>query len=92
MDPRIQLDLFETWLPRRPALLAALGIWVAGFATAGATAWRMHHQTVADGEVAVTPTEAVGDTADVERAVFMPEDVVVGVKTPRMGVTLTQKP
>ncbi len=41
MHPGIQLDVFEHWLPRRAALQAGLWIWVAGFAVAGATAWRL---------------------------------------------------
>jgi hypothetical protein len=93
------IDLFEQWLPPRPTLRAALGIWLAAFALAGATAWRMHHVTVGTEEtigsavpIAVTPTEAVTDAADPNGAVFMPEDSIVGLRTPRVGVTASQKP
>lgn len=98
MHPGIQLDVFEQWLPRRAAMQAGLWIWVAGFAVAGATAWRMHHQTAGmaatngiAAEIAATPTEAAADTAEPEGTVFMPVDVVVGLRTPRIGATLIQK-
>jgi hypothetical protein len=93
MHPGMQFDLFEQWLPRRPALMVAVGLWVAGFGMAGASAWRMHPQTVGvemNGNGA-TPIDAVSDTAELEEAVFLPEDVVVGLRTPRIGVTLPQK-
>jgi hypothetical protein len=96
---------FEEWLPRRAALLTALGIWVAGFALAGATAWRMQHPTAGTDEMEVRtsavamPNEAPTDIAESEEAVLpedavtMPQDVVVGRRTPpRTGVTLMQRP
>ncbi len=93
---------FEEWLPRRAALLTALGIWVAGFALAGATAWRMQHPTAGTDEMNKTRTSAVAmpnetpvDVAESEKAVFVPEDVVtmpqgmvVGRSRPRTHVTL----
>src|ERR1700722_12666672 len=84
-------DLFEQWLPARPALLAALGIWLAAFALAGANAWRMHHKTVNVEETNGSPV-SVADPDDLKGAVVMPEDVIVGLSTPRIGVTLPQKP
>jgi hypothetical protein len=99
MHPGIQLDVFEQWLPRRAALQAGLWIWVVAFAVAGATAWRMHHPTAGtvatDGiaaDIAATATEAVADTAEPEGTIFMPVDRVVGLRTPRIGATLVQKP
>jgi len=100
MNPTIQPDLFEKWMPRRAALRTALGIWLAGVAVAGSTAWRMHHQTVATDEtkgiaddVAARPTEAASDTTESEGTVFMPAEVVVGLRTPRIGAPpLTQSP
>ena len=98
MYPRIQLDLFEKWLPRRAALQVALGIWVAGFVVAGATAWRMHHPMVGTHETRGTaadvvgpPTEAASDSPESER-VLMPIDVIVGLRTPKIGVAASQKP
>jgi hypothetical protein len=86
MYRRMPLDLFEQWLPARPVLLVALGIWLAAFALAGATASRMHHKTVGTGE---TNGSAVPVT---DPAILMPEDAIVGVRTPRLGVTQSQKP
>jgi hypothetical protein len=91
MYRRMPLDLFEQWLPARPVLLAALGIWLAAFALAGATAWRMHHETVGTEETSGSAVP-VADPADFNGAVLMPEDAIVGVRTPRLGVTQSQKP
>jgi hypothetical protein len=108
MYPGIQADFFEKWLPRRATLQVVIGIWVAGFAVAGATVWRMdprtagssdrRHQTartdetrVISPEVAAAPTEAVSDMAGSESPLFMPVDVIVGHRAPRMGVALRQK-
>jgi hypothetical protein len=98
MYPRMQLDSFEQWLPRRAALQIALGIWAAGFVVAGATAWRMHHPTGGAydttgtaSDVVKTPTEATSDSAESDR-VLMPIDVIVGLRTPKIGVALRQKP
>ena len=95
----LQLDVFEQCVPRRAALLMAAGIWVAGFALAGGTAWRLNQQTVRRNEVsglasviAATRTEPADDAAESAEAVVMPLDVVVGLRTPRIGVTLIQKP
>ncbi len=98
MHPAKQLDFFEQWLPRRTAVQAAIWIWVAGFAAAGASAVRMHHQTAGTHEtigvatdVEATPTEAAAEVAGTEGAVFMPLDVVVGLRTPKI-VTLARRP
>ena len=98
MYPRIQLDSFEQWLPRRAALQVALGIWTAGFVVAGATAWRMHHPaggtydtTGTASDVVETPTEAASESAESDR-VLMPIDVIVGLRTPKIGVALRRKP
>ncbi len=98
MYPEIQPDLFEKWLPRRDTLKVALGIWLAGLVVAGATAWRMHHRTAGAedtrdnaAEVAST-TEVATATAESATTVFMPIDVVRGLRTPRVGVALSQKP
>ena len=97
MYPRMQLDLFEKWLPRRGALQVALGVWVAGSVVAGATAWRMNHPTVGTEEPTGTTAEVVGtptetDSAGSERVVLMPIDGIVGLRTPKIGVALRQKP
>jgi hypothetical protein len=93
MHRRMPIDLFEQWLPARPALLAALGIWLAAFALAGATAWRMQYTTVGTEETngSAVPVP-VADPADFKGAVLMPEDAIVGVRMPRIGVMLSQKP
>ena len=98
MYPRMQLESFEKWLPRRAALQLALGIWVAGFVVAGATAWRMHHPTGGAGDTAGTAsdvvgtsTEAASDGTESDR-VLMPVDAIVGQRTPKIGVALRQKP
>ena|SRR5579859_4954640 len=98
MYPGIQPDFFEKWLPRRATLQVVVGIWVAGFAVAGATAWRMDHRTartdetrVTSPEVAAAPTEAVSDIAASERPLSMPVDMIVGHRMPRIGVALSQK-
>jgi hypothetical protein len=97
MYPRTQLDLFEKWLPRRATLEIALGIWVAGFVVAGATSWRMHHPTGGTYEAAgtaldvvETPTAAASDSAESER-VLMPIDVIVGLRSPKIGVAPRQQ-
>jgi hypothetical protein len=98
MYPGIQPDFFEKWLPRRATLQVVLGIWVAGFAVAGAIVWRMDHHTARTDEMRVTspavaaaPTEAVSDMAGSERPLVMPVDLIVGHRTPSIGVTLRQK-
>ena len=99
---------FEEWLPRRAALLTALGMWVAGFVLAGASAWRIQDQSRWTDEAnqsatspAATPntscdnptSDMAADTAEPQGgAVFMPGDVVVGRRTPGTGVTQMQKP
>ena len=94
----IQPDFFEKWLPRRATLQVVIGIWVAGFAVAGATVWRMDRPTarrdetrVISPEIAAAPTEAVSDMAGSERPISMPADLIVGHRTPRIGVALRQK-
>jgi hypothetical protein len=96
---------FEDWLPRRAALLTALGVWTAGFALAGASAWRMQHPTGTDemnetfSSAAATscascdnaPSDAPADTTESKGVVFMPEDGIVARATPRIGAQL-QKP
>jgi hypothetical protein len=95
MYPGIQPDFF---VPRRATLRAVIGIWVAGLAVAGATVWRMDHQTartretrVTVPEVAAAPTEALPDMSGSEIPLYMPVDLIVGHRTPRIGVTLRQK-
>jgi hypothetical protein len=90
---------FEEWLPRRTALLTALAIWVIGLALAGASAWRMQHPAVrayetneAPTPAVATPDEAPAETTESEGAVLLPEDLVVGRRTPTTGVTQLQKP
>jgi|HubBroStandDraft_6_1064221.scaffolds.fasta_scaffold656282_1 hypothetical protein len=99
MYPGMQLDLFEQWLPRRAVLQVALWIWATGFVVAGATAWRMHHPTMGTeqttriaADVEGTPTEGPADGAESERVVLMPIAVIVGLRTPKVGVALRQKP
>jgi hypothetical protein len=97
MYPGIQPDFFEKWLPRRATLQVVIGIWVAAFAVASASVWRMDRQTARTDEMRVTPpeaaapTETVSDMAKSERPVVMPEDLIVGHRTPRIGVALSQK-
>ena len=98
MYPQMQLDLFEKWLPRRASSQIALGIWIAGLVVAGATAWRMDHPTVGAHEttgIAVgvegAPPEASSDSVESER-VLMPVDEIVGLRIPKVGVALRQKP
>jgi hypothetical protein len=58
----------------------------------------MHHKTGGTDEtngiadVAATPTKAAADTSEPEGAVFMPVEVILGFRTPRIGATLIQKP
>ena len=88
------------WFPQHPAVVTALGLWTAGFALAGASAWRMHHAAVATPDRNEPPSWAVAaqsgapaeDTAEPEGTLFMPADVIVGRRTPRVGVVLMQKP
>src|SRR5579859_18767 len=98
MYPGMQPDFFEKWLPRRATLQVVIGIWVAGFAVASATVWRMDNQTartdetrVIAPEIAAAPTEAVSDMAGWERPLVMPVDLIVGHRTPRIGAALRQK-
>lgn len=98
MYPGIQPDFFEKWLPRRATLQVVIGIWVAGFAVAGASLWRMDHPSattdemrVTSPEVAAAPTEAVTDMARSESSLVMPVDLIVGHRAPRIGVALSQK-
>jgi hypothetical protein len=93
-----QPDFVEKWLSRRATLQVVIGIWMAGFAVAGATVWRMDHPTartdetrVISPEIAAAPTEAVSDMAGSETPIFMPVDVIVAHRTPRIGVALRQK-
>jgi hypothetical protein len=86
---------FEEWLPRPAALWLALGLWVAGLAVAGAATWRMHRvgpaptvtSTTTVGETTVAPADGAASGA----VIVIPEDVVVGRRTPP-GVTLKQRP
>jgi hypothetical protein len=88
----------DEWLPRRNALLTALGIWVAGFALGGASLWRMQHATAGISErtegltfESETPTEAFDDTPEPDAVMSMPRDVIVAHRTPKHhGVTLMQ--
>ena len=98
MYPRMPFDLFEKWLPRRVSLKIALGIWGAGFLVAGATAWRMDHPTAGAHETTGIVVDvdgaqpaAASDSAESERVV-MPVDEIVGLRTPKVGVALRQKP
>jgi hypothetical protein len=102
MQPRTQIGVDE-WLSQRAALLTAVGMWAAGFALAGASAWRTQHPAAGTLEMDETPTAAAAtqdtscddpptDTAEAQGAVFLPGDVVVGRRTPTIGVTEMQKP
>jgi hypothetical protein len=98
---------FEEWLRRRAALLTTVGLWTAGFALAGASAWRMQHSITGSDEMRETPTltaaatpgmscdnastDTLADTVDLEGALFIPEDLVVGRKTPLIGITQMQR-
>jgi hypothetical protein len=85
MYPGIQPDFFEKWLPRRATLLVVIGIWVAAFAVAGATVWRMDHPTARTDETKVIDMGS-------ESLLFTRVDTIVGHRAPRIGVALRQKP
>jgi hypothetical protein len=98
MRSETQLGL-EGWFPQRAAVLTALGLWTAGFALGGASAWRMHHASAAtdDGNepsswAEAAPRETPTDTAEPQGTLFMPVDVIVGGNTPATGAMLMQKP
>jgi hypothetical protein len=88
---------FEDWLPRPSALKLALVLWMAGLALAVGVGARMH-------STAHEPASAFTSSSGIERygvavdstgsasVVVLPEDVVVGHRTPSVGVTLKQKP
>jgi hypothetical protein len=100
MRSETQLVGLQGWFSQRAAVLTALGLWTAGFALAGASAWRMQHDASAatdDGDEASSGVEAArletpADTAEPEGAIFMPLDVIVGRDTPALGAVLMQKP
>jgi hypothetical protein len=98
---------FEDRSPHRATLRLALWVWAAGFALAGASAWRMQHPTAGTDEMSAAPTSAaltpstdcdnssidtVAETAELQGAVFMPGDVVVGRRSATTSVTEMQKP
>jgi hypothetical protein len=98
---------FEEWLPRRAALLTGVGLWTAGFALAGASAWRMQPPIASADEMRETstataaatpgltcdnaPTDTPVDTAESEGALLIPEDLIVGRNTPLIGITQMQR-
>lgn len=68
----------EGWFPQRAAVLTALGLWTAGFALGGASAWRMHDASAAtdDGNEPSSGAEAAqretpADTAEPEVAMVL---------------------
>jgi hypothetical protein len=82
---------FEDWLPRPAAFGLALGLWITGFAVAGAAAWRM--DGAAPEPTAPTATTRGGvDSTTSGTVIVIPEDVVVGRRRPAAGVTMKQKP
>ncbi len=89
---------FERWLPRRDALLVALGLWVTGLALTCAVAVRMHHESPASStnEASIPGTtvlpRAPADATESAGVLVMPEDRVVAHQAPSNGVTLKQKP
>jgi len=98
MRSETQLGL-EGWFPQRAAVLTALGLWMAGFALGGASAWHLHAAPAAtdDGDEPSSGAEAAlretpAETAEPEGVVFMPLDLIVGRETPAPGAVLMQKP
>jgi hypothetical protein len=91
---------FEDWLPRPAAFKLAIGLWVAGFAVAGAAAWHMQRAEPQPGPTSSPTFSSAGAAADYAPAdsagpaavEVLPEDVVVGHRAPTPGVTLRQKP
>jgi hypothetical protein len=88
---------WEGWLPQRAAVVTALGLWMAGFALGGASAWRMHRASAvtddgneSSGWAEAAPRETPADNADQEVTLFMPVDVIVGRDAP--GAMMMQKP
>jgi hypothetical protein len=86
MQPSIYLE-FEAWIPRRGGVLVALGIWVAGFVMAAGIAVRMHHESVrtrapTTSSLVAAPIGAPDATTGSQDTVFMPDDVVVGRRSP----------
>ena len=94
MHPATHLGLGE-WAPSRAAMVTALGLWTAGFALAGASAWRMHRAVVANWDNSASssaaPSEAPTEAVEQDGVVYMPEDVIVA-GTPARGVTMAQNP
>jgi hypothetical protein len=79
-------------------MLTALGLWTAGFALGGASAWRMHHAAATDDGnepsswAEAAPRDTPADTAEPQGTLFMPMDIIVGRDTPAKGAVLMQKP
>jgi len=98
MRSEMQVGL-EGWFPQRAAMLTALGLWMAGFALGGASAWHLHAASavIDDGDEPSSGAEAAlretpAATAEPEGAIFMPLDVIVGCETPAPSAVLMQKP
>jgi hypothetical protein len=85
---------FEDWLPRPAALGLALGLWITGFAVAGAVVWRLHDAASGPTFTAMSPemTRPPANATASGAVIVIPEDLVVGHRTPRTGVTMRQKP
>ncbi len=83
---------FEDWLPRPTAFGLALGLWITGFAIAGAAAWRMHGAAPEPTGTPTATTPGSVDSTASETVIVIPQDVVVGHKRPAAGVTMKQKP
>jgi hypothetical protein len=84
---------FENWLPRPAALRLAFALWIAGFLVAAAATWRMHRPApapiVARTDTTTVVTQAPESSESVE---VIPEDVLIGHRTPSTGATLRQEP
>jgi hypothetical protein len=91
---------FEDWLPRPAAFKLAIGLWITGFAVAGAAAWHMERAAPAPVPTSSPSFSSAGarvdsapdDSAGPTPVEVIPEDVVVGRRAPKPGVTLRQKP
>ena len=84
---------FDEWPRRHTAWLTGIGLWVAGFALAGAASWQMH-RTPSQTQATLPTTAAPScDTTvtDMGAKMFMPLDIIVVSHEQLMGATQMQK-
>jgi hypothetical protein len=88
---------FEDWLPRPSALRLAFALWMVGLALAVTVGARMHgtaHESASSftSSSGMETYDVFVGSAEPASVVVLPEDVVVGHRMPRAGVTLKQRP